>query len=546
MIESHVPMSQYWSYLREAAYESGYLGMVILLARTGDAPSAYSQLRNLWTSFDNLTGQDIAFVVAGVQTDFDPRQGSLWGPSGRHYRTEAIRPISRVDSPRPLYIGGVEDAGQPFRRQPEKPKPEFSDANTREISELCQILGLTESEVPSLVLDTLDDLQPSTIPVWHSQFYKQMKEFMARSESVRIELRDINGSLRNATAALRDALASSRLAQQKFFRGQQRLQRALPTRLELVGRLLTGAELSAATQALGQELLDEAGTESPNREHCFALLRKLKVSGVRHSLIAEFNRLIDIASSPLTHLGEHIDIELAAEEALASKNELEAARREHRVWATKARDQNVKLHECFGILAPPVTKQKKTPSLPVLILAANPGTTSALDLEEELRDIQAELKAVRYRDEIELHIALATRPEDFVQKLREVKPRVILFSGHGTEDGIILRSESGHQLVAGEALARLLKGRGVDLLVLNSCYSSSQAILLADAVGTIVGTSSEVDDVAARKFSAAFFRTLGNGHSIQDAFRDGGDSVAIYGYEDVFCSMGDMERTLCG
>ena len=53
----------------------------------------------------------------------------------------------------------------------------------------------------------------------------------------------------------------------------------------------------------------------------------------------------------------------------------------------------------------------------ILFLASNPTTTSALDLEEELRSLKRELRAVRYRDEIELIAHHAVRPDDLVRFL---------------------------------------------------------------------------------------------------------------------------------
>jgi hypothetical protein len=53
-----------------------------------------------------------------------------------------------------------------------------------------------------------------------------------------------------------------------------------------------------------------------------------------------------------------------------------------------------------------------------------------------------------------------------------------------------------------------------------------------------------VDDEAARRFSVAFYRTLGEGHSIGDAFRDGGDAIALYNLDDVYRMIGKTGETL--
>jgi hypothetical protein len=182
----------------------------------------------------------------------------------------------------------------------------------------------------------------------------------------------------------------------------------------------------------------------------------------------------------------------------------------------------------------------------ILFLASNPLTTTRLDLEEELRSIENELRAITFRDEAKLAVGHAVRPDDLVRLLREEKPSVVHFSGHGSPDGICLRTEAGECIsVSGEALQRLFRERGVELVVLNACFSNIQAEAINKVVSAVVGTTAAVTKETARRFSAAFYRTLGNGYPIKEAFRDGGDAVSVHGLEDVFCAHGDMGRILC-
>jgi hypothetical protein len=192
------------------------------------------------------------------------------------------------------------------------------------------------------------------------------------------------------------------------------------------------------------------------------------------------------------------------------------------------------------------TKVTLPDQLRILFLASNPDTTSRLDLEEELRALESELRAVRFRDKVRLTTGHAIRPDDLVRLLRSFQPTVVHFSGHGSEEGIILRSDVGHVAVTGSALARLLRDRGVRLVVLNACFSTSQAESIREVVGAVVGTTAAVGDEAARRFSVAFFRTLGDGHSLRDAFRDGGDAVAVHDLDDVYHALGNLDISLIG
>lgn len=184
--------------------------------------------------------------------------------------------------------------------------------------------------------------------------------------------------------------------------------------------------------------------------------------------------------------------------------------------------------------------------LRILFLAANPTTTSRLDLEEELRSLEQELRSVDYRDRIDLIPAHAVRPDDVVRLLRRETPMVVHFSGHGSNEGIILRGDSSDLEVSGTALARVFSDRNIKLVVLNSCFSDLQAEVLTSAVPVIVGTTASVGDEAARRFSIAFYRTIGNGYAVGEAFRDGRDAVGISMLEDVFRLRGDADIILCG
>lgn len=51
-------------------------------------------------------------------------------------------------------------------------------------------------------------------------------------------------------------------------------------------------------------------------------------------------------------------------------------------------------------------------------------------------------------------------------------------------------------------------------------------------------------DVAARRFTVAFYRALGEGYSIREAFRDGVDAAILANEKDVFWSDGKLDQLL--
>src|SRR5690348_1748929 len=90
----------------------------------------------------------------------------------------------------------------------------------------------------------------------------------------------------------------------------------------------------------------------------------------------------------------------------------------------------------------------------ILFLAANPSGTDQRALDREAHAIRAELKRSVYRDRFELVTRWAGEPLDLLRELRELKPAVVHFSGHGGETGLFFQAAEGRaQGVSPAALA---------------------------------------------------------------------------------------------
>jgi hypothetical protein len=164
-------------------------------------------------------------------------------------------------------------------------------------------------------------------------------------------------------------------------------------------------------------------------------------------------------------------------------------------------------------------------SIKVLFLASNPKDTNPLALDEEIRQITSKLRTAEYRDSIELTSAWAVRTGDLLQLLNQHMPQIVHFSGHGSESGeIILKNESDESKpVSKRALTALfttLKDN-IKVVVLNCCYSKEQARAIAQVIDCTIGMSDAIGDKAAIIFAASFYRAIGFGRSVKDAFDQG-------------------------
>lgn len=182
--------------------------------------------------------------------------------------------------------------------------------------------------------------------------------------------------------------------------------------------------------------------------------------------------------------------------------------------------------------------------LRILTISAN-SFSSPLDLEDEIRSMETEIERTRFRARVVLKHCQAARPDDIVLALRRFNPQVVHFSGHGNELGIELRGLGDQKkLVLGTALANALEGRSVRLAVFNVCLSHGYAAHLAKNVDVVVVTKDNVSDEAAKQFTHSFYRTIAEGFSVGEAFKDATDSIGLYNLEDVFELIGDEELIL--
>jgi hypothetical protein len=142
-------------------------------------------------------------------------------------------------------------------------------------------------------------------------------------------------------------------------------------------------------------------------------------------------------------------------------------------------------------------------------------------LDQEARTVEAKIRASAYRDNIRFVTAWAATPDDLQQILLQHQPAVLHFSGHGKTDGIVLDDGSGHEeTLGGDLLRRLLKifKKTVKLVFLNACYSRPQAEQIVESIPLAIGMKRPIGDSAAISFAASFYRAVGFGRSVQDAF----------------------------
>jgi hypothetical protein len=158
----------------------------------------------------------------------------------------------------------------------------------------------------------------------------------------------------------------------------------------------------------------------------------------------------------------------------------------------------------------------------ILFLSANPSDTQRLQVIEEFNDIDAKLRASANRDKFDLVQRHAISVDGLTEILLRYEPRIVHFSGHGSQvGGLIFQGPDGNpEQVPPPALTHLFKilAENIRCVFLNACYSENQAQAISQNIDCVIGMSKAITDLAARKFAVAFYQALGFGRNIQEAF----------------------------
>jgi hypothetical protein len=158
----------------------------------------------------------------------------------------------------------------------------------------------------------------------------------------------------------------------------------------------------------------------------------------------------------------------------------------------------------------------------ILFLSANPWNTSRILVDKEAREIFERLEEGPYRDKFELHKHAAIRPGDLHRLLMKYQPTIVHFSGHGSKNRrIILEGTHGRgKQVDPQGLVDLFRfsSQYVRLVLLNACFTSLQASALAGVIDYSIGISKAIGDRAGVAFAGGFYRALGFGRPVPEAF----------------------------
>jgi hypothetical protein len=202
-----------------------------------------------------------------------------------------------------------------------------------------------------------------------------------------------------------------------------------------------------------------------------------------------------------------------------------------------------------GSSAPPASStssgslqiRRQNLSSKILFFAVYPVRIGQLSVDEESREIELTIRGreADHQNVLEFVIKSTARLDDLLRDLDLHRPLIVHFSGQGnpTDEIILLdpRGEPGpFSNVAIKQLFRSLKY--IRVVVLDACFSRPQAEAITEMIDCAVGMKKAVGYRGAIVFATSFYRAIGFGLSVQDAFQQGKTGL---------CSKAWGERKTC-
>ena len=159
----------------------------------------------------------------------------------------------------------------------------------------------------------------------------------------------------------------------------------------------------------------------------------------------------------------------------------------------------------------------------ILFLSANPDGTDKLELIKECNIINQKIRSSAGRELFKLEQRHDISIKSLIEELLNYNPQILHFSGHGSDkSALIFKNENTGQSeeVPPIALSNLFKvlSKKIDLVLLNACYSETQARAIAEHVDCVIGMSEAIYDTAAIEFASIFYLSLGFKKSVKEAF----------------------------
>jgi hypothetical protein len=170
----------------------------------------------------------------------------------------------------------------------------------------------------------------------------------------------------------------------------------------------------------------------------------------------------------------------------------------------------------------------------LLLLAANPDTSSTLSLDREITELQRRFLDTS-PEPFEFIPLPDLRVDDLPRELRRIEPDVLHVTAHGEKSHLVLADIGGNAVeITPERLAAFLSpNRPPRLVYFNGCKSAEMAKGVLGPVAMAVGTAVTIANGTARSAAVSFYERVLAGDSVRIAFAAASAMAAAKGGVDL-------------
>ena len=173
--------------------------------------------------------------------------------------------------------------------------------------------------------------------------------------------------------------------------------------------------------------------------------------------------------------------------------------------------------------------------LRVLFLGCNPPGTARIEIDRELREVQSGILTSQAQVTLELTVRLESNLDAIRDVILREEFDIIHFSGIGTEKGMVfLGSDGSPAFLTPAALRGVFEAyqREVECVVFNMSRAADLASAVINSARCVVSMSGNLADPAAISFAAGFYKSLGDGVDIVEAFDRGCSMVELEAFSE--------------
>lgn len=180
MLQTYLPLVEYYEKYLEEARKRGFLLSVFLLSRKADTEEIYQEVVRDWESLDDITGKKILFIFSCAGAG---KKSPLLRTGGCH---AVINPFISAEST--MDCGDDKDYFESkFVRN--APVMDLADLHTKSISDMVRYFEISETTVPSFVLTNLMSGKNHFVPiVEETNIYRLVKRVISGMENLMKEM----------------------------------------------------------------------------------------------------------------------------------------------------------------------------------------------------------------------------------------------------------------------------------------------------------------------------------------------------------------------